>query len=140
MPTTDRRRSPRRTPASSAAAPVSASNGAVPDAPDIENVGAGSSPNGSGSGSGNGSPAPHGGGRQRAGDDPAPIIPILARRVREVEAKSMEGKVGPAKRTKFQVIALLVREERARIRSDASNAKILAFDSSAADPFAMSSG
>ncbi|HVD24252.1 MAG TPA: DEAD/DEAH box helicase [Lapillicoccus sp.] len=46
------------------------------------------------------------------------MIPILARRVREVEAKSLEGKVGPAKRTKFQVIALLVREERARIKSD----------------------
>ncbi|WP_414672636.1 DEAD/DEAH box helicase [Lapillicoccus sp.] len=30
----------------------------------------------------------------------------------------MEGKVGPAKRTKFQVIALLVREERARIKTD----------------------
>ena len=69
----------------------------------------------------NGSPngsAGHQGTRQRSGDDPAPIIPILARRVREVEAKSMEGKVGPAKRTKFQVIALLVREERARIKTD----------------------
>lgn len=50
--------------------------------------------------------------------DPAPIIPILARRVREVEAKSLEGKIGPAKRTKFQVIALLVREERSRIKAD----------------------
>ncbi len=51
-------------------------------------------------------------------DDPAPIIPILARRVREVEAKSVEGKIGPAKRTKFQVIALLMREERTRIKLD----------------------
>jgi SNF2-related domain/Helicase conserved C-terminal domain len=122
MPTTDRRRSPRRSSAPSAAAPSSRStvtNGAGPDASGIENVGAGSS-NGSGNGSGNGSTGHQGGGRQRAGDDPAPIIPILARRVREVEAKSMEGKVGPAKRTKFQVIALLVREERARIKSDPS--------------------
>ncbi len=53
-------------------------------------------------------------------DDPAPIIPVLARRVREVEAKSDQGKVGPTNRTKFQVIALLVREERARIRDEAS--------------------
>ena len=53
-------------------------------------------------------------------DDPAPVIPVLARRVREVEAKSDKGRVGPTNRTKFQVIALLVREERARIRDDAS--------------------
>ncbi|QOR69093.1 DEAD/DEAH box helicase [Ruania alkalisoli] len=52
--------------------------------------------------------------------DPAPILPILARRVREVEAKSVKGKVGPTNRIKFQVIALLVREERARIKGDAS--------------------
>ena len=51
-------------------------------------------------------------------NDPAPILPILARRVREVEAKSVKGKVGPTNRVKFQVIALLVREERARIKSD----------------------
>ncbi|GAA1891542.1 DEAD/DEAH box helicase [Lapillicoccus jejuensis] len=61
--------------------------------------------------------------RQRAsqgsgykGADPAPIIPVLARRVREVEAKAGGGKVGPTNRTKFQVIALLVREQRAWIR------------------------
>ncbi|MDQ2783105.1 MAG: ATP-dependent helicase, partial [Actinomycetota bacterium] len=60
------------------------------------------------------------GSRPNQANDPAPIIPILARRVREVEAKSLEGKVGPAKRTKFQVIALLVREERARIKKDAA--------------------
>jgi hypothetical protein len=39
--------------------------------------------------------------------------------VREVEAKAATGKkVGPTNRTKFQVIAFLVREERARIKTD----------------------
>ncbi|GAB3617892.1 DEAD/DEAH box helicase [Okibacterium endophyticum] len=51
-------------------------------------------------------------------DDEAPIIPILARKVREVEAKAQKGKVGPTNRTKFQVIAFLVREERARVKAD----------------------
>ena len=106
MPTTDRRRSSRRTSAPSSGA------GPSGDAPAMGASGGTNRTNGS-----NGS-ATHQNQRQRSGDDPAPIIPILARRVREVEAKSMEGKVGPAKRTKFQVIALLVREERARIKSD----------------------
>ncbi|MCR2827306.1 SNF2-related protein, partial [Microbacterium sp. zg.Y909] len=51
-------------------------------------------------------------------DDDAPIIPILARKVREVEAKSQRGKLGPTNRSKFQVIAFLVREERARVKAD----------------------
>ncbi|AYG04494.1 DEAD/DEAH box helicase [Gryllotalpicola protaetiae] len=47
------------------------------------------------------------------------LIPVLARRVREVEAKAQGGKkLGPTNRTKFQVIALLMREERARAKSD----------------------
>ncbi|KQQ50194.1 DEAD/DEAH box helicase [Plantibacter sp. Leaf314] len=53
-------------------------------------------------------------------DDDAPIIPILARKVREVEAKAQKGKVGPTNRTKYQVIAFLVREERARVKADTS--------------------
>jgi hypothetical protein len=56
--------------------------------------------------------------RTRSRDDDAPIIPILARKVREVEAKAQNGKVGPTNRTKFQVIALLMREERARVKAD----------------------
>ncbi|WP_127819981.1 DEAD/DEAH box helicase [Microbacterium sp. CPCC 204701] len=51
-------------------------------------------------------------------DDEAPIIPILARKVREVEAKAQRGKLGPTNRVKFQVIAFLVREERARVKND----------------------
>jgi Superfamily II DNA/RNA helicases, SNF2 family len=47
------------------------------------------------------------------------LIPVLARRVREVEAKAADGKkLGPTNRTKFQVIALLMREERARAKAD----------------------
>ncbi len=51
--------------------------------------------------------------------DNSGLIPILARKVREVEAKAQTGKkVGPTNRTKFQVIAFLVREERARVKTD----------------------
>lgn len=50
--------------------------------------------------------------------DDAPLIPILARKVREVEAKAQRGKLGPTNRVKFQVIAFLVREERARVKAD----------------------
>ncbi|MDQ1576102.1 MAG: hypothetical protein QOH55_1252 [Microbacteriaceae bacterium] len=47
------------------------------------------------------------------------LIPVLARKVREVEAKAADGKkLGPTNRTKFQVIAFLMREERARAKSD----------------------
>ncbi len=45
------------------------------------------------------------------------IIPVLARAVREVEASAERGRVQPSGRTKFQVIALLVREERTRVKS-----------------------
>ena len=46
------------------------------------------------------------------------LIPVLARAVREVETAASRGPVGPSGRTKFQVIALLVREERARAKTD----------------------
>ncbi|MFF1635757.1 DEAD/DEAH box helicase [Leifsonia sp. NPDC058248] len=47
------------------------------------------------------------------------LIPVLARKVREVEAKAVDGKkLGPTNRTKFQVIAFLMREERARAKAD----------------------
>ncbi|MGZ4592297.1 MAG: DEAD/DEAH box helicase [Actinomycetes bacterium] len=49
------------------------------------------------------------------------IIPVLARAVREVEAAAQRGAVKPSVRTKFQVVALLVREERARVRADKSS-------------------
>ncbi|GAA1059737.1 DEAD/DEAH box helicase [Agromyces bracchium] len=56
--------------------------------------------------------------RTRSRDDDAPIIPILARKVREVEQKAQKNRLGPTNRTKFQVIALLMREERARVKGD----------------------
>ena len=60
-------------------------------------------------------------GNRRSGFDNSGLIPILARKVREVEAKAATGKkVGPTNRTKFQVIAFLVREERARIKADST--------------------
>ena len=46
------------------------------------------------------------------------LIPVLARAVREVETAASRGPVGPSGRTKYQVIALLVREERARAKTD----------------------
>src|SRR5690625_4810989 len=70
-------------------------------------------------------PAPTGSRRNSSRkNDPAPILPILARRVREFEAKSVKGKVGPTNRVKFQVIALLVRQERARIKADRKSTRL----------------
>src|SRR5690606_31797489 len=47
------------------------------------------------------------------------IIPVLARAVREIESEAQQGRVSAHNRTRFQVVALLVREERARIKDDA---------------------
>ena len=46
---------------------------------------------------------------------------MLARNAREVEAAAQRGRVTPAVRTKFQAIALLLRDERARIRAAAGS-------------------
>ncbi|WP_168915549.1 DEAD/DEAH box helicase [Microcella flavibacter] len=57
--------------------------------------------------------------RRRRPLDEQGIIPILARAVREVEsAAERGGKVSGSNRIKFQVAALLVREERARVKED----------------------
>ena len=58
-------------------------------------------------------------GRKKPIDDEG-IIPILARAVREVESAAGRGKVTAGNRVKFQVTALLVREERARAKEDQS--------------------
>ena len=58
--------------------------------------------------------------RQPRGADAEGIIPVLAKAVRQVEAAAQRGKVRPQQRTTYQVVALLVREERARIKGDAS--------------------
>jgi hypothetical protein len=43
---------------------------------------------------------------------------VLARSVQEVESALRSGRVTPATRTKFQAVALLLREERARVRAE----------------------
>lgn len=60
--------------------------------------------------------------RSRSGNRPRRdeegIIPILARAVREVESAVQRRAAAPDVRTKFQVIALLAREERTRVKED----------------------
>ena len=57
--------------------------------------------------------------RVRPGDDVG-VIPVLARAAREVEAAVQKGPLKPANRARFQVAALLLREERARVKTDPS--------------------
>ena len=47
------------------------------------------------------------------------IIPVLARAVREIEAEAQRGRVASGTRARFQAVALLVREERHRVKDDA---------------------
>jgi hypothetical protein len=61
--------------------------------------------------------------RQVRGRDNAGIIPVLARAVREVEAAVERGSVAPSTRTTFQAVALLVREERARVKADEASSE-----------------
>src|SRR6266536_3277962 len=49
------------------------------------------------------------------------VVPVLAGTVREVEAAARRGRVTPAVRTKFQAVALLLRDERARVRAAAGS-------------------
>lgn len=58
--------------------------------------------------------------RHRNPVDNTGIIPQLAKAAREVEAAAARGRVSPANRTKFQVAALLMREEKARLKTDSS--------------------
>ena len=46
------------------------------------------------------------------------VIPVLARAVREVEAAAQRGPLRTTNRSKFQAVALLMREERARVKTD----------------------
>jgi hypothetical protein len=46
-------------------------------------------------------------------------VSALARTAREIEAAARRGRVTPAVRTKFQAVALLMRDERARVRAAA---------------------
>jgi len=49
------------------------------------------------------------------------VVSVLARTARDVEAAARRGRVTPAVRTKFQAVALLLREERARVRAAAGS-------------------
>jgi superfamily II DNA or RNA helicase len=49
------------------------------------------------------------------------VISVLSRTVREVEAAVRRGRVTPAVRTKFQAVALLLRDERARVQAAPGN-------------------
>src|SRR5690348_7816306 len=49
------------------------------------------------------------------------VVPVLARTVREVEAAARRGRVTPAVLTKVQAVALLLRDERARVRASAGS-------------------
>ncbi len=60
--------------------------------------------------------------KQRRVRDPDDLISVLARTVREVEAAVHRGRGTPAVRTKFQAVALLVREEHARVRAEQTSA------------------
>ncbi len=66
--------------------------------------------------------APHGRRRPRGVDDEG-LIPVLARTVREVERAVQRGAISPSARTTFQVVALLVREERARVKADTTGSE-----------------
>jgi hypothetical protein len=56
---------------------------------------------------------------QRRDRDRGDVVSVLARTVREVEAAAQRGRVTPAVRTTFHAVALLLRDERARVRADA---------------------
>ncbi len=55
---------------------------------------------------------------QRRARGPEDVISVLARAVREVEAAVQRGAVTGSVRTKFQAVALVARDERARVRAD----------------------
>jgi superfamily II DNA or RNA helicase len=49
------------------------------------------------------------------------VVSVLSRTVREVEAAVQRGRVTPAVRAKFQAVALLLRDERARVQAAAGS-------------------
>ena len=59
--------------------------------------------------------------KQRRASHRGDVVPVLARAVREVEAAARRGRVTPAVRAKFQAVALLLRDERARVRAAAGS-------------------
>src|SRR6202044_1935181 len=59
--------------------------------------------------------------KQRRVRDRGDVVSVLARTAGEVEAAARRGRVTPTVRAKFQAVALLLREERARVRAAAGS-------------------
>ncbi|WP_222266410.1 DEAD/DEAH box helicase [Modestobacter marinus] len=60
---------------------------------------------------------------ERRARDRGDVLSGLARAVRDVEAAAQRGPVTPAVRTRFQAVALELREERARVRGDRTSSE-----------------
>jgi SNF2-related domain/Helicase conserved C-terminal domain len=61
--------------------------------------------------------------KQRRVRNDGDVVSELYRAVREVEAAARRGRVTPAVRTKYQAVALLLRDERARVRAASGSAR-----------------
>ncbi|MCL2584249.1 MAG: hypothetical protein FWE35_17530, partial [Streptosporangiales bacterium] len=61
--------------------------------------------------------------QQRRGRNQGDAVSSLAQAAREVEAAVRDGRVTPAVRTKFEAVALLLRDERARVLEGANGAR-----------------
>ena len=61
--------------------------------------------------------------KQRRVHHTGDVASVLARTAREVEAAARRGRVTPAVRTKFQAVALLLRDERARVRAAGTDSR-----------------
>ncbi len=59
--------------------------------------------------------------KQRRVRPRADVVSVLARTAREIEAAALRGRVTPAVRTKFEAVALLLRDERARVLAAPGN-------------------
>ena len=55
--------------------------------------------------------------KQRRVSHRGDVVSVLSRTARELEAAAQRGRVTPAVRTKFQAVAMLLRDERARVRA-----------------------
>ncbi|MBV9821036.1 MAG: DEAD/DEAH box helicase [Actinobacteria bacterium] len=62
--------------------------------------------------------------RRRGHTAPEDVLSVLARAVREVEAAVERRRVTPTVRTKFQAVALLVREEHARVQESQAGSQV----------------
>jgi SNF2-related domain/Helicase conserved C-terminal domain len=58
--------------------------------------------------------------KQRRVHQRGDVVSVLSRTAREIEAAARGGRVTPALRTKFEAVALLLRDERARVRASES--------------------